>query len=274
METSPHAWSKPRRNILENLDTRNISTCVEQTHFSGWLQGRLWKHLHMRGANRAPPGRTPATPETSPHAWSKRLLRPDPRQVPGNISTCVEQTQRKSSALRDFRNISTCVEQTLQKPNDDPQIEKHLHMRGANLFCPGIFGPCVETSPHAWSKPEPTHEYLCEDWKHLHMRGANSYGHNYYIRGTETSPHAWSKPCRLVVARHKLGNISTCVEQTTLWSCRTHATWKHLHMRGANSALSLRKAKSSETSPHAWSKQRHLGASYQRYAICSSSNPR
>ena len=228
----------------------------------------------MRGANRAPPGRTPATPETSPHAWSKRLLRPDPRQVPGNISTCVEQTQRKSSALRDFRNISTCVEQTLQKPNDDPQIEKHLHMRGANLFCPGIFGPCVETSPHAWSKLPPRvvgvlrvgnistcveqtkedPDHVCWTTKHLHMRGANLTASPEKNRCLETSPHAWSKLLTRRIKRTRDRNISTCVEQTQDFPfCRVPLR-KHLHMRGANSGGVTVNITPEETSPHAWSK--------------------
>ena len=73
-----------------------------------------------------------ATPETSPHAWSKPPFGPCHRLSRGNISTCVEQT-----VLFDF----LCHVE-----------KKHLHMRGANLSTVQVHGASVETSPHAWSK--------------------------------------------------------------------------------------------------------------------------
>ena len=78
----------------------------------------------------------------------------------------------------------------------------------------------------------------------------------------ETSPHAWSKLAEEGLQRHQEGNISTCVEQTGDRIAIEEPRWKHLHMRGANSAINDTLAGLTETSPHAWSK--HTGESTRR----------
>ena len=111
-ETSPHAWSKPSVMGMYPLVFRNISTCVEQTSSLSRTLPMSWKHLHMRGANSLSQLPSKISVETSPHAWSKlRRVRDSSMQM-GNISTCVEQTQK----LHQYQK----------------QFEKHLHMRGAN----------------------------------------------------------------------------------------------------------------------------------------------
>lgn len=55
---------------------------------------------------------------------------------------------------------------------------------------------------------------------------------------SETSPHAWSK---LKEESDQWGfqrNISTCVEQTSRSEHSRPQSWKHLHMRGANTTKS------------------------------------
>ena len=51
-----------------------------------------------------------------------------------------------------------------------------------------------------------------------------------------------------------MGNISTCVEQTTTRNLESLRLKKHLHMRGANLDRIDRYVVDQETSPHAWSK--------------------
>ena len=70
----------------------------------------------------------------------------------------------------------------------------------------------------------------------------------------ETSPHAWSKLGQDAQHGVLVGNISTCVEQTSLLPCQTSFIWKHLHMRGANPLGKALWETTGETSPHAWSK--------------------
>ena len=156
--------------------------------------------------------------------------------------------------------------------------QKHLHMRGANPIVSGWSPTKPETSPHAWSKharqehPSPAlgnistcveqtiwvKDLLNESQKHLHMRGANlpASKHDDLLR--ETSPHAWSKRLSLTLFLVEARNISTCVEQTSVCNPASGGRWKHLHMRGANKDSGYRWLSIWETSPHAWSKQRHL----------------
>ena len=140
------------------------------------LEG-LRKHLHMRGADVTIPSQLRTRTETSPHAWSR------PR--------------RHSTRPGLNRNISTCVEQTACKPSRGDTKKKHLHMRGAD-------------------------------------------------NGTDNAD------------LQKRRNISTCVEQTTITSFSTSLWRKHLHMRGADRLAEAEGGTSPETSPHAWSRQRHL----------------
>ena len=188
----------------------------------------------MRGANRTSRTRCPSSIETSPHAWSK------PASVPTVTFEC--------------RNISTCVEQTMSYNQAERQIKKHLHMRGANLLLSGIVLMIIETSPHAWSKPDCRSASAPPSWKHLHMRGANDFGTQSSGRTLETSPHAWSKLFPSSCIRRFIGNISTCVEQTEHWTFDKNPDEKYLHMRGANYVGSDSAKDAQETSPHAWSK--------------------
>ena len=131
-ETSPHAWSKPSRLLMQRALHRNSSTCVEQTcsRRSHRRPGR--KHLHMRGANRFASDPLDKDLETSPHAWSKPFGRLIQMILTGNISTCVEQTHTG--------------------PETSGHHKKHLHMRGANRMKLDAQLIEMETSPHAWSK--------------------------------------------------------------------------------------------------------------------------
>ena len=93
------------------------------------------------------------------------------------------------------------------------ELEKHLHMRGADIIAPSNPVVAAETSPHAWSRwlvgigtlfgrgsistcveqIRATGACLWTNQKHLHMRGADP-------------------PC-IGQALGSRRNISTCVEQ-------------------------------------------------------------
>ena len=133
LETSPHAWSRyfvcrSRRRL-----SGNISTCVEQIRPSGRRRPPGWKHLHMRGADKAALLGFRLVPETSPHAWSRSGERGHGRGSGGNISTCVEQIKRDDGQCHQIGgNISTCVEQISPFLIFRSIQSKHLHMRGAD----------------------------------------------------------------------------------------------------------------------------------------------
>ena len=111
--------------------------------------------------------------ETSPHAWSRLNLKSIPQVSNRNISTCVEQTRTRNSL--------------------DRSTQKHLHMRGADPDKLIHIRLIMETSPHAWSRPQSAtdsdlagrnistcvEQTLSSNYyeerrrKHLHMRGAD-----------------------------------------------------------------------------------------------------
>ena len=146
------------------------------------------------------------------------------------------------------------MEQTAYDRPRPWDCKKHLHMRGANLVTSVCRGPSLETSPHAWSKPQMPFiadsdvrnistcvEQTPEDfklykvaWKHLHMRGANVEVFLFLVFLLETSPHAWSKLVKPTSQSRTNRNISTCVEQTPHMLSMSTGMLKHLHMRGAN----------------------------------------
>ena len=131
-ETSPHAWRKLHICFVISVSYRNISTCVEKTDSLESSSIFLRKHLHMRGENWLRPVKTSLNLETSPHAWRKPMgLKPTGTMM-GNISTCVEKTE-KHKVLRRI-------------------LKKHLHMRGENILRSGRRIFFLETSPHAWRK--------------------------------------------------------------------------------------------------------------------------
>ena len=90
------------------------------------------------------------------------------------------------------------------------------------------------------------------------MRGADDLHHAALAAELETSPHAWSRLRQHSGLKVGIGNISTCVEQTVKWTRSFSQRWKHLHMRGADQLNNASHHKEAETSPHAWSRQRHL----------------
>ena len=194
--------------------------------------------------------------ETSPHAWSRWTADKPFMSAVRNISTCVEQMTVTTLALSADR--------------------KHLHMRGADLHMARQTRTGTETSPHAWSRRmyrgrsrltrrnistcvEQTLPPECSKGpreKHLHMRGADLVSPFNLLASIETSPHAWS---RFITTHHPVAcirNISTCVEQIKTRSNKFILSWKHLHMRGADTFLLTLKAAVAETSPHAWSRWR------------------
>ena len=132
-------------------------------------------------------------------------------------------------------------------------------MRGADSFAICAYSAKMETSPHAWSRPdylsdvrdldrnistcveqtEDKRVYGAFEQKHLHMRGADSFWSPWARVAVETSPHAWSRLLRVGQVRLCQGNISTCVEQTFSRCRHTFQSWKHLHMRGADHFISV-----------------------------------
>ena len=199
-ETSPHAWSRCLPSCRQQGGRGNISTCVEQIVKSESGQSVIEKHLHMRGADDARDMGTRSLRETSPHAWSILDGIEFTYETSGNISTCVEQIEARSSPCAPGR--------------------KHLHMRGADpkvVLAPLL---CRETSPHAWSRSKifenpltiPRNISTCVEQiaagrraaqscrKHLHMRGADAVSPGVDLDNQETSPHAWSRlliPCAI-----------------------------------------------------------------------------
>ena len=51
LETSPHTWRKPSKQISNTFTKRNISTYVEKTFHDGQDVALKAKHLHIRGEN-------------------------------------------------------------------------------------------------------------------------------------------------------------------------------------------------------------------------------
>ena len=147
-------------------------------------------------------------------------------------------------------------------------------MRGADSYQHVLLLDDEETSPHAWSRlrndgpvglisrnistcVEQTSSHTTPTstgWKHLHMRGADTLRYFPMTFPRETSPHAWSRQLQVDSIAGLVGNISTCVEQTSLLSSRHLYIEKHLHMRGADHVGSLHPKMNAETSPHAWSR--------------------
>ena len=148
----------------------------------------------MRGADASTPLEPKEARETSPHAWSRH----------GELGQYAGHG----------RNISTCVEQTEAKDAKRPAVEKHLHMRGADMLSVYARARASETSPHAWSRPPyfsisisflgnistcveqtcPVSGPASPRRKHLHMRGADPESGIGGETLVETSPHAWSRP--------------------------------------------------------------------------------
>ena len=149
-------------------------------------------------------------------------------------------------------------------------------MRGAYCLCFSMISSLWETSPRAWSilRPKyrlrrlsgnistcvehttPTFNLICSTGKHLHVRGAYETPSGWLKTLLETSPRAWSIPPFKKVQRSLNGNISTCVEHTSLLIDFMDKRWKHLHVRGAYAGVLLRRTRLMETSPRAWSIQK------------------
>ena len=169
----------------------------------------------MRGADYSQYNSDDMRRETSPHAWSRPAEDVVVVVRPGNISTCVEQT-------------------------DSSQLEASA---------------VLETSPHAWSRPTSISSYQTTRKKHLHMRGADNVEDVMVTAEQETSPHAWSRHCVITLYTGAGRNISTCVEQTLQYEWQRLHRQKHLHMRGADALSPEHKELAEETSPHAWSRR-------------------
>ena len=192
----------------------------------------------MRGADFLSPPCSAFLVETSPHAWSRQ-------------PSIFQQDRR-------YRNISTCVEQTCPVSSPASPRRKHLHMRGADYISLAYDRIKKETSPHAWSRLWHINFHSVFIKKHLHMRGADCASLLKFQGIMETSPHAWSRRRQAVTECGPVGNISTCVEQTSSSRQALSTGKKHLHMRGADSKYPNSRARMRETSPHAWSRLRVL----------------
>ena len=154
------------------------------------------------------------------------------------------------------------------------ELEKHLHMRGADIIAPSNPVVAAETSPHAWSRSKPKalvwlrnrnistcveqmacrHRDSLRTWKHLHMRGADKIKFLNVKTMQETSPHAWSRYFSDCLHYPQARNISTCVEQIRFVDNFPTFYGKHLHMRGADLVRYVGQTVQKETSPHAWSR--------------------
>ena len=162
-ETSPHAWSRLAALQRLLLLLGNISTYVEQTTVDWPLLPPLQKHLHIRGADFEGRGFELIEEETSPHTWSRPQVIPTAAAFGGNISTYVEQTG--NPYLR------------------PPVHEKHLHIRGADLFRVRDVCLFIETSPHTWSRLSLVHLSA------LHLRNISTYVEQTRSQG---QPKCWT----------------------------------------------------------------------------------
>ncbi len=88
--------------------------------------------------------------------------------------------------------------------------------------------------------------------KHLHVRGEDTRHKACSASLWETPPHAWRRQGRAGADGFEHGNTSTCVEKTTLQSCRLRLCGKHLHVRGEDLDKVPETGTWLETPPRAW----------------------
>ncbi len=84
------------------------------------------------------------------------------------------------------------------------------------------------------------------------MRGEDKGALEQMASSTETPPHAWRRQWRASDSSWRLRNTSTCVEKTTLQSCRLRLCGKHLHVRGEDLDKVPETGTWLETPPRAW----------------------
>ncbi len=134
-------------------------------------------------------------------------------------------------------------------------IQKHLHIRGADLKCPARFGRLQETPPHTWSRPSSGLSISRRRRKHLHIRGADLGSALIWKQLLETPPHTWSRLDDRLKNWGRWRNTSTYVEQTRSSFDGREVTRKHLHIRGADALRSSLWRPLLETPPHTWSRR-------------------
>ena len=153
LETPPHTWSRPCCVVVTRFVFGNTSTYVEQTRSLDFRCAFQWKHLHIRGADKAAVCSFRTEIETPPHTWSRRSQRIPGKACRRNTSTYVEQTETNIEKSTGFSETPPHTWSRL-----DVRIErgffrqKHLHIRGADNndeFCHDV---CSETPPHTWSR--------------------------------------------------------------------------------------------------------------------------
>ncbi len=149
-------------------------------------------------------------------------------------------------------NTSTGVEKTLGRSVAEHSFRKHLHGRGEDAYiCQSTATP-GETPPRAWRRPSPESLYrlqprntstgvektgntdpaLTEPEKHLHGRGEDRRFVLSARQCVETPPRAWRRQFPRYSVYRWIGNTSTGVEKTTLFTWRFSSDRKHLHGRG------------------------------------------
>ena len=131
-------WGKPMFILCRKVCQRNIPTHVGKTAMQDYIWRRKQKHPHTRGENCSflyikPIYIKPIVPETSPHTWGKLPFYRFPCQCVGNIPTHVGKT------------LFGGLRKTWYK--------KHPHTRGENSGVDFLRWSRLETSPHAWGKP-------------------------------------------------------------------------------------------------------------------------
>ena len=132
LETPPHTWRKSFGQFEAGIKLRNTSTYVEKISSFVPRITLKWKHLHIRGENVVAVTDEPQILETPPHTWRKYVQDFKEAQNLRNTSTYVEKIKYKGVKIRFF--------------------QKHLHIRGENLFEPLRDMGVEETPPHTWRK--------------------------------------------------------------------------------------------------------------------------
>ena len=156
--------------------------------------------------------------ETPPHTWRKFF------------ATMID--------LLAKRNTSTYVEKMATQKLCTNRTQKHLHIRGENLFVPIFLISKVETPPHTWRKFYPcpnaessqrnTSTYVekilaqyartLREGKHLHIRGENLLKLTRKAPVEETPPHTWRKFNENEDDFLNFRNTSTYVEKIYCWT--------------------------------------------------------
>ena len=153
---------------------------------------------------------------------------------------------------------------------------KHPHVRGEDPHLPSHQEMRKETPPRTWGRPlsdeipvlkgRNTPTYVgktgagccCkrQGWKHPHVRGEDNHAVNFLFRALETPPRTWGRPFSSASASISSRNTPTYVGKTQSTFLQPRATRKHPHVRGEDEQKLPLRAKTGETPPRTWGRQR------------------